>query len=481
MNRNRFTIVFRACMRLVLVCISAAILYGCSSGSDDLTASGGIGGTGVNIGDVSDYGSIFVNGMELDTNQADIFVEGAYVGTGDQVVREHLPIGQRVVVQGDISGDSHGNALQVEAFYRVRGPLWAINAIDDNTFALNIMGQTVYVNQETTFHGVSSASLTPDMVLQAAGPVDGEGAVHSGLIALQDDDGNPIGLKGPIQALNRQQHTFRINALFVDYSQADAPQALLTEGRAVAVQGHLSGETLLAISVQSFATNAFSSADHFIVDGFITGAITANQWQMGDYRLQFGGGTMFEGMLPEDLTAGIHIQVRGRLQNRVLQATRIALMSRVRLESNVADVDEPNGELTLEGMMPLTVHITALTRIHGNAATLGDIAPGDHVRIYGTAIDDAAFSGILFKAFNPAQDDRWILQGPVSSIASPQFTILGVTLDTTANEGIDFYDADGHQVTADQFLSALNAAAVVRVIGQWEANQLMYREMAVIR
>ncbi|MFZ1982934.1 MAG: DUF5666 domain-containing protein, partial [Desulfatitalea sp.] len=348
-------------------------LFNCGSGSEDLSASGGVGGTGVTVGEVSDYGSIFVNGIELDTQQAEIFVEGSLAGSGDQAACTHLPIGQQVVVQGSIADDSNGTALRVDAFYRVLGPVLAVEALDAQTLRLNVMGQTVFVDQATTLSGISLTTLALDMVLQISGPVDGLGAIHAGHVALVADPmtaDRQVGIKGRVELLNAPRRQFHINGLTVDYSQVQVAPELLVEERAIAVQGTFTDDILTAQSVQAFDTENYDSVDYFSVDGFITEPLTSNQWRMGDYRILIDAATWFDGLGLGDLTTGIRIRASGRMQDRLLVARRVTAATRVRLESNLATVDVANGILTLEGMADIPIHVNILTRIHGAALTM---------------------------------------------------------------------------------------------------------------
>ncbi len=465
------------------ICVVWLMIFGCSSsGSDEQADSGGIGGSGVNDGEVTAYGSIFVNGIEMHTGQAEIYVEGEYMGTGDSTAQAYLPIGQRVVIQGDISDPGNATARRVDAYYRVRGPVWEIEWVGDDSLRLDVMGQTVLVTSKTTTYGISTEDLELYMVIEVSGPVDGDGAVHAGMISLVEDQNTSVGLKGQAAEVDHGQSVFRINELRIDFSQvqigADTPSA----GETVAVQGNLSGNTLMASSVESFDDDRFDSAGQIITDGFITAALAARQWRMGVYDIQLDDDTHFETLSPEDLEAGIRVQVRGRLQNRIILATRIEPAFRVRLESNVADVDYSSGQLTLEGAPTLVISTDQLTRVRGNASELVDIFTGDHVRIFGLASGDAAVTAVeIFASPSQAQAERWVLQGPVTAVSNPMFAILSTELDTSSSDAIEFTGPDEEPLSAEEFLSAMDIGTVVRVYGQWEADQLIYQSMTIIR
>jgi hypothetical protein len=457
---------------------------GCGSGSDSLSASGGIGGSGVTVGEVTDYGSIFVNGIELDTTRAEIYAEGNPVGIGDQAVRDYLPIGQRVVVQGEISDERTGNALRVDAFYYVQGPVWQVAQEDAQTMRLDVMGQTVYVDAQTTLAGIALEELAQDMVLRVSATPDAQGALHAGNIALLADAMTPdrtVTVKGQVQALDLDAQRFQINDLVVDCSQVAEATELLTEADAIAVRGRLSADILVADSLQPFETDLFDAVENFSIDGFIAAPAGVGLWRLGPYRIRIDAATAFDGLEPDDLAAGIRVTVQGRLQARLLSARRVKITSRVGMESNVAAVDQDNRTITLEGMTAIPIRVNILTHIHGAALTLSGIEPGDHVRLFGQYEEDGSVTAVdLFESLVDAQDERFILQGPVTAVAPPAFNLMGMPIDTNANQAISFSDSDSASLSANEFLSTLGTDSVVRVSGRWEQAQLLYETMAII-
>ncbi len=467
--------------------IAAVLLIasGCSSGSESLSASGGIGGTGVTVGDVSDYGSIFVNGMELDTSHAEIYVEGALAGSGNEAARNLIPIGQRVVVQGDIQDDQNGTALRVDLFYYVQGPVWQVTRLDEQTVQLDVMGQTVFVEPQTTLAGVTVDSLAPDMVLQVSGTLDALGDIHAGHVALLAGNTAPdlvVLVKGRIQNLDTNTKHFQINDLLVDYSRVQNAAELVAEDHSVAVEGALNGEILLADSLRRFATDLFDSAEEFSMDGFITASLGVGLWRMGPYRIRIDAATWFEGIDPEELETGVRVVVQGRLRERLLDVRRVKAASRVRLESNVAAVDTANRTLILAGIDGLSIHLNPLTLIRGGALTLTGISPGDHVRVSAQHRQDGSVLAVdIFKNLTNAQDARYLLQGPVTGTADQQFELMGIGIDPYADGGIVFYDTDSVALTGEEFLSSLSIGSLARVTGRWEDGQLIYEIMAVIR
>lgn len=484
MKPNPLPRIIRPIKLILHICVCTALFSSCGSGGDNLTASGGIGGTGVTIGEVTSYGSIFVNGVEFDTRQADLYDEGNYLGSGDQAVLAHLPIGQQVVVQGDFTEASNGNAVQIDLFYRVLGPIQTIAEVDDNSFELIVLGQTVYVNQQTRLSGFALTSLTPGMVLKISGPVDADGAIHAGYIVRVADamsTGTTVGVKGLPYLLDTRNQQFHINDLTVDYSQVSDPPDLLEQDLSIAVEGQLTGDVLIAQTLRRFDTEAFDTADDFSVDGFITAPLSGNVYRMGHYRVRINAATRFDGVTPEELESGIRVQVTGGLADRVVSARKVMAASRVRLESNVATVDLDNRIVTLDGIENTDIHVNFLTRIFGNALFLAGLAPGDHVRILAySRIDGAVTATDIFVSPTDMQE-RFVLQGAVTGLSGARFDLLNQTIDTSAHPSAAYHDRDGTALTPMDFMQRLNIGALVRITGSWEQTQLIYEEINLIR
>ena len=464
----------------LLICLAMLFAVGCGGDAGNYQAGGGIGGTGVAIGSVSGHGSIVVNGVRFDTARAEIFLEGGLVDTGDQAAHDLLPIGQEVVVRGDIADDFSGSATRVYAFNRVRGPLDAFEPYDAHNARLVIMGQTVYVNPQTHWEEISMEETALQMVLEVSGPVDDTGVVHAGrvrLVAPYLSGDDRVMVKGPIEDLNPLQRTFRINGLEIDYSHVQEPMAWM-DSRTVSVQGRLAADILIADAVDAFVTASFDSATDFILEGFVQASDGPYPWRVGEYDLRFDS-------QPEiDIKAGIRILARGTLQDRVFWVDSVRAATAVRLESNVAAVDTDNGELTLDGMAPVAVRVNPLTRIIAvkPPGTLADIQVGDHLSIYAQTIDDryvAAATILVIPGLGVR--DKFHLEGPVTGIGHFQFAVLGVVVDTEANADIRFYDTDEEALTVGEFMAALVEGTLVRVTGRWDDDRIGYETMTIVR
>ena len=215
--------------RLLLASIFLPLLAGCGSSDNNQVAEGGIGGTGVSQGKVSGYGSIFVNGVEFDTDSAVFVIEEEQK---DSYTQDDIKLGMVVKVSGDNDG-TNGTASKVEYSDLVDGIITAPPQLDANGVGtLEVMGQTVHVDRTTVFdvangQDILIGDLVADDIVEVSGFSDGSGTIYATRVEFKGPTGS-MELKGIVSDLTVS--TFSIGNLTIDYSQDPslpdgAPQA----------------------------------------------------------------------------------------------------------------------------------------------------------------------------------------------------------------------------------------------------------------
>ncbi len=132
-------------MRKILVWLAAGLIFGGISSMVLVSCGGGGGGStgisGYSKGVITAKGSIFVNGIEFDTNSASIDVNGSTGTDAD------LKVGMEVEVKGEIDDNSGtGKAAEIRFADNLEGP---ISAISGST--LTVLGQTITIDAKTHF------------------------------------------------------------------------------------------------------------------------------------------------------------------------------------------------------------------------------------------------------------------------------------------------------------------------------------------
>ncbi len=323
--------------------------------------------------------------------------------------------------------NADGSATASRVFFNedLKGPVESITELDPYSSQLVILGQTVVLGPFCVFRNTTVAEIAAGMVLKVSGYSDESGQIQATYVQKTGDALPPNGavqLKGLVQSVDALARTYTVNALTVDFSSADlnglpggipqAAQLLEASGR-LAAPDRLIAERIEA--VEEFGAGGFETAEY---EGIITRTEGANEFAIGRYTVQTDESTVYLNLAERDLNRGTRIIVRGTLADRTILADEISLPGAVRMESDTGTVDLLGNRLTLSGMDPVSIQATATTRIIGTAAGLGEIEPGDHVRMIGRrGIDGSIFaSSLQVTPSNPTVE----LAGLVDSIAPPR-------------------------------------------------------------
>ena len=181
---------------------------------------GGTGGTGISVGSVSDFGSIYVNGVRYDTSNAEIFVEGQSKGFGDMTVSEQLAKGMVVRVEGEIEDSQNGTARKVYFNDDIRGPVESVRWIDSLPVALTVLGKEIILQDTTQIGGHGINSLEVGDWVQVSGFEDVDGRIRATFVTDSYITAK-ANIKGEIINLNTINKQFEIHGLVIDYRYAN--------------------------------------------------------------------------------------------------------------------------------------------------------------------------------------------------------------------------------------------------------------------
>ncbi|HEX6507669.1 MAG TPA: DUF5666 domain-containing protein [Chloroflexota bacterium] len=247
----------------------AALLLACNSTIDRAGIQGSGSPQAVFVrGPVTGFGSIFVNGVEYSTADASVMVD-------DQPGSEaELHAGQIVTIQGTVNPDgTTGTANQVSFSGDVQGPATQIDSAS-NTFV--VLGQTVHVTGSTLYDDtIQPADLTglkPGTAVEVSGLTDANGEIVATRVDLASMT-TPLRVVGAVEDLDTAAHTFRVNALTVDYGSASVSSAtMLSSGALVAIQGVAAAGSSELIATRIDAAPGLGASKDQLVD--VTGIIT---------------------------------------------------------------------------------------------------------------------------------------------------------------------------------------------------------------
>lgn len=207
---------------------SIALLTACS-GSDTTTSASATDGTSVGV--VTGFGSIYVNGVEYETDNAIITIDGKIALETD------IGVGDICVVDGTVNPDGlTGTAISVTCTDELEGYVTDTSGLLNGVGTIVVMGQTVNITLDTVFDSDTYASidqLMVDNIVEISGFSDGAGTVVATRVETKSDIDNDIEIKGLVS--NLLDTTFTIGTLVVDYSTVSS-MPVLTEGLYVEVK-----------------------------------------------------------------------------------------------------------------------------------------------------------------------------------------------------------------------------------------------------
>ena len=213
---------------------------GGGSGSDGSTATTG---SMITSGVVTGFGSVYVDGVEFETDGSSFSLDDGDDGIEDE---DGLAVGMVVTVTGTVHADGKtGTAKHIEFDDELEGIVNANNVASDGTGTMTVMGQTVIVESTSVFESDVAAIDSVDKVatgnvVEVSGFSTGDGTVYATRIEvkLATHGGEEIEVKGIIS--NLAAGTFDLGGLTVDFSSAlfddSLPDGTLSDGQYVEVK-----------------------------------------------------------------------------------------------------------------------------------------------------------------------------------------------------------------------------------------------------
>lgn len=434
---------------LLFIFLASSSCGGGGGGGNDYADGGGIGGTGVvSSGSITDIGSIWVNGVRFDTGDADVYVDDEFQGSGDQTVVENLDPGRVVRVNGRLDPDGNGTAEEVHYTSQVWGPIDAIQAVDQATRILTVLGQGIIVDSRTILEDVTIDGLALGNLVEVSGFWDDQSDIQATFLIKHADaapPGSVFKITGPVSGLNPNNETFSINSQDIDYSQADMdslPPPGIENELYVSVSGKLAGNGVVfeADVVMAYSRLGDDDAENIEIEGLVGTVIQPDRFTMEGFLVEVTPATEFVGGDSEDILSGVRLEVEGNYSTGVLLAEKIAFNQMFRAESDLA-VKNPDGTLAMVGLSGLTFQTNAVTKFSGLAANINQVNVGDHLVIKGWPIDDQTVAaGQILKL--PAVQNKIVLRGIVTSINEPTIVINNVPVNTILIPDDGFYLAD---------------------------------------
>ena len=441
-------------------------LTGCGGGGGGGDGGGGAASSGLTTtGIVSGFGSVYVNGVEYETDSSTFSLDDGDDGPENE---GELGIGMVVTLTGTVNPDGiTGTASHIEYDDELEGIVISEN-IDDvtGTGTMDVMGQIVTVDEATIFEsdvlGVTNMwDITADMVVEVSGYPTGDGTIFATRVEVEraTHAGEEIEVKGIIKNLNLGASTFTIGGLTVDFSAALLPDGEPVEDlyfEVKSTEGFNVSDQLIASMVELEGDGEMDhdgdEGDEFEDYGIVTSVagMPAAFEINGGLQVLLGEGTSFEHGSIEDIVVDARLEVEGSLDAEgALLASEIEFEeeSNIEMEGTLEAVsgEDSIGTITLFGQVlmvtPDTVRIDEQDEDVDPVQyfNLGNLNAGsDYVEVDahrdpdGNLIADKIERDDAPDAGDPSPDE---LEGPVEDNSTAgELTIAGVRVDVSGLE-----------------------------------------------
>lgn len=419
----------------------------------NLVNGGGVHGTGISLGSITAFGSVYVNGTRYETDEA-VFLINKQTATQDD-----LAIGQIIRVETD----ENNSASLIEYVETVKGPIQSINLVDNTLVAF---GQTVQITSTTIFDDTTLAALLVGDIVEVSGLRDENHVIQANYID-KEDMVLTYQVTGIVTDLNAT--TFKISDLIIMHNDPTLLEGMLVD--VIGFVGDFNGTTLIANEIRTGFSLSPDDGEEIEVEGIITSYMSASLFEVNGTTIQTDVATQIENGTLSDLALGIRVEVEGTaLINGAILAEKIEIKPESELEIRgfAEAVNAPNNTITIFG---ITIGVNSSTYFKDESDQkvqlfgLADINVGDHIEI--NAFDEG--QGVIatkLERKNPEDDLK--LEGSVDVIDTVLFTLDIAGVNVLTNQLTEFKDTNEVDINQAQFFALASEGNVVEV--KWEAN-----------
>ena len=456
----------------------SALMVACGGGGGggDSLAGGGIGGTGITRGSVTGFGSVFVNGIEFETDGASRTVDDEDDISNGRDDDKVLGIGMVVTITGTVNADGvTGTAESIEYDNDVEGPVAAapVEDIDGVTKSFDIFNTTVVVDRNSTvFEKTGYDGLAKNDLLEVSGYFDADGRLLATRVEYVDelDLGNSeVEIRGVVSGFDGVD-TFTLGGVSVTFDGTtefeDLPGDTVKNGQYVEVEGVLETATSIAASRIELEEEGFGDdVDEISLEGIVTDFNGISDFRVAGQRVNASKASFEPGSLKTSIADGDQVEVEGSIMNGILKAEEVEQRGGdVRVSAIVVSKNGTAGTVTLRvvsGQPSLTVTTNTQTQIEDKRDEqepfgIGNIKAGDYLNVEGYVDGNG---NIIAAQIEREEAGEIELRGPAD--VPPTFggnlagtvSIFGIEIDTGDNT--EFEDASEAYIDGDTFFDAV--------------------------
>ena len=469
---------------ITAITLSSVLIAACGGGGGGgggSVAGGGIGGTGMTSGTVTGFGSVFVNGIEFETDGASRDVDDRTDISNGRDDDKVLDIGMVVTIFGTVNDDGvTGTAESIFYDDDVEGPVAAAPVEDSDgvTKTFSIFNTTVIVHRNSTvFTDTDYDALARDDLLEVSGYFDGSGNLRAtrvekeGVLVLGSSE---VELRGAVKGFDGVD-TFTLAGVTVTFdgmTEFEDLPGTVKNGQFIEVEGTLETATSVAATrIEREDEDFDNNIDEASIEGLVTDFNGINDFRVAGQLVKAGNAEFEPASLENTLADGVKVEVEGSIEGGVLKATEVEQRGGdARISAVVVSSNNSAGTITLqivEGQLDITVFTDSQTQFEDERDdvelfNINAIDAGDFLVIEGYV--DGADNFIAAQVERDEQGDVE-LRGPADvpqtsgSTAAGTVSILGVSITTDGST--DFENASETTITGTDFFLQVNDGDLV--------------------
>ncbi len=412
-------------------------LLNCGGSTTGLGGLAGIGGSGfISTGTITSFGSVFVNGVEFNTDSSTYSIDDI---DGSQV---DLRIGMVVQVSGSINPDGiTGVATHINYAENLEG---VVNNLLTTAGGkqFTILQQTIMVSElNTAFEGMAFVDITEGSVVEVSGYYNQEGVLKGTYVKFKDansSDFTIFEIKGQITELSGNR--FKVQGVDIDASAANLiglPNGVLANKLYVKAEGLVVNNVIIANVIKG--QGSISVDDDVEIQGIITRYVSISDFDVNDRTVNAENATISPpGLI---LKVGVELEADGRVINEILIADEVEVRdgaSGVSSKVVSGSIDLVNNRFSVE-ILPgqlVDVQLTNSTLLDDDAGDndnllLSELNVGDFVEVKG--FEDGVGLIVATRVRRNGEGSQIKLQGKVTATSINSFTVLGVTYPVDLN------------------------------------------------
>jgi len=425
------------------------------------------------VGQITGFGSVYVNGVEYETDGASYDVDDM-PGSGDS----DLAVGMIVKIQGSVNPDGvTGKADSISYDDDIEGIVenLAVDAADPTIKTFTVMDVFIIADKNNTnFEGEDDPNFSFDTIadgdnVEVSGEFSGDTLIAS-YVEKQDALDDDFEAKGTVSEYDGNDQFVLIlknmTTLNVTLAAgADIPSVGIANDQYVEVEGTIpdrmgAPKSMLATKVELEDDDRLDGSDDEEVEikGILNFDMDTSSWSVKGVPVAFDDNTEYKPQALQDSIAdmsanGLLVEVEGRYINDVLQVEEIKLEEdELKFKADVSDLvidDSRDGTLTLSfglatGTIDVLVKPDTMFRDDDSMDRfdLNSVMNGDKVEIEARMGDD----GFIYASSLHLEDDtEYEIEGPLEAIDEASITVLGITFGVDMNT---FFE-DGMPVVGD--------------------------------